>query len=94
MSLWLQTYRRSAGLALVTAIVLIALPVLMKAQVDNQEAPKAELFVGYEWLNPGGDIPDRSVPPNAVHMSAIPQGGGASWPGTLTITFRLRVIGA
>ncbi len=78
MSLWLQTYRRSAGLALVTAIVLIALPGLMKAQVDNQEAPKAELFVGYEWLNPGGDIPDRSVPPNAVHMSAIPQGGGAS----------------
>jgi len=75
MSLWRQSYR-SAVVALFIAVVLIALPAMMIGQ--SSEAPKAELFVGYEWLNPGGNIPDGSVPPNAFHLPAIAQGGGAS----------------
>jgi hypothetical protein len=77
MSRWQHTYR-GAAIALVTAIVMIALPAVMHAQPDNTQAPKAELFVGYEWLNPGGNIPDNNVPPNAFHLPAIAQGGGAS----------------
>lgn len=77
MSSWQRTYR-SAMIALVIGVVVIALPGVIMAQADNQEAPKAELFVGYEWLNPGGNIPDGNVPPNAFHLPAIAQGGGAS----------------
>ena len=72
-----QTYR-SALIALIIAVAVVVLPGVMIAQANNQEAPKAELFVGYEWLNPGGNIPDGNSPPNAMHMPAIAQGGGAS----------------
>ena len=61
MSRWHQTYR-SAVCALVIAFLLAALPAMMIAQ-SSEEAPKAELFVGYQWLNPGGNIPDFNVPP-------------------------------
>jgi outer membrane protein OmpA-like peptidoglycan-associated protein len=77
MSPWQQTYR-SAVIALAIAVAVIALPGVMIAQPDNQQAPKAELFVGYEWLNPGGNIPDQSVPPNAFHLPSMPHGGGGS----------------
>jgi hypothetical protein len=40
--------------------------------------PKAEVFVGYQWLNPGGNIPDQNVPPNAFKLPAIAQGFGAN----------------
>ena len=59
------------------------------AQSDNQEAPKAELFVGYEWLNPGGNIPDLNVPPNAFHLPSIAQGAGASLAWNLNNYFSL-----
>ena len=71
-----QIYR-SAVCALVIAFLLTALPAVMIAQ-SNEETPKAELFAGYEWLNPGGDIPDGNVPPNAFHLPAMAKGGGAS----------------
>jgi len=72
-----QTYRRVL-VALVMTMAVIALPGLMVAQANNQEAPKAELFAGYEWLNPGGDIPDQNVPPNPFHLPSMSRGGGAS----------------
>jgi hypothetical protein len=40
--------------------------------------PKAELFVGYQWLNPGGDIPTTSVPPVAFKLPSITQGFGTN----------------
>lgn len=72
-----QTYRRCAFFALVLAVVLVALPALVGAQSD-EAPPKAELFVGYQWLNPGGNIPDGSVPPLAFKLPSIPQGAGSS----------------
>ena len=62
MSLRHQTHR-SAVFALVIAFLLAALPAMMIAQ-SSETAPKAELFVGYQWLNPGGNVPDFNVPPN------------------------------
>ncbi len=76
MSLRHQIHR-SAVFALVIAFLLTALPAMMIAQ-SSEAAPKAELFVGYQWLNPGGNIPDFNVPPNAFHLPAIAQGAGAS----------------
>jgi len=89
MSLCYKNYRRYASVALVLAIVTIALPVLLNAQAAPAPAPKAapmsaddfpkvELFLGYQWLNPGGNIPDQSVPPNAFKLPAIAQGFGTN----------------
>jgi hypothetical protein len=70
-------YRKCAALALVLAVVLLALPALLSAQSD-ETPPKAELFLGYQWLNPGGNVPDRSVPPLAFKLPSITPGFGSS----------------
>jgi hypothetical protein len=79
MSLCQATYRKSACFALSLAVIVLALPALTKAQ--DETPPKAELFVGYQWLNPGGSIPrgtDASGNPIAFKLPSIPQGVGAS----------------
>ncbi|MGD0793213.1 MAG: hypothetical protein ABR920_15710 [Terriglobales bacterium] len=85
MSLCHETYRRCASVALVLALVLIALPALLNAQtapkaptVQSDDFPKVELFLGYQWLNPGGNIPDHSTPPNAFKLPSIAQGFGTN----------------
>lgn len=72
-----QTYRRCASIALVLALVLIAMPALLTAQSD--QTPKAEVFLGYQWLNPGGNIPDNSSsPPVAFKLPSLAKGFGTS----------------
>jgi hypothetical protein len=88
MSLCYQTYRRCAVLALVLAVMLIASPAVINAQSNppsapsaapaNDAPPKAELFVGYQWLNPGGNVPTSDVPPLAFKLPSIAQGATAS----------------
>jgi hypothetical protein len=79
-----EAYRRCASVALVLALVLIALPSFAqtapKASSASSEdvVPKVELFVGYQWLNPGGNIPDRNIPPNAFKLPSIAQGFGSN----------------
>lgn len=88
MSLCHETYRRCASLALVLALVLIALPTLLNSQTapapkamttqSSDDFPKVELFVGYQWWNPGGNIPDTNTPPNAIKLPSVTQGFGAN----------------
>jgi hypothetical protein len=86
MSLCRKTFFRCASVALVLGIVLIAMPALVNAQTTTPKAPtassddfpKAEVFVGYQWLNPGGNVPDQSTPPNAIKLPSIAPGGGAN----------------
>jgi hypothetical protein len=92
MSLSQKNYRRYASLALVLALGLIALPALLNAQTTpapkkaamqslGDDVPKAELFVGYQWLNPGGNIPDQTPPPAgpfAFKLPSISQGFGTN----------------
>lgn len=76
MSLWQQTYR-SALIALVITLVLVALPGVARAQAE--EPPKEDLFVGYQWLNPGADIPrgtDENGNPLSVRAPSLPDGFG------------------
>src|ERR1700693_2746623 len=71
MSRCQETYRRCASVALVLALVLIALPSLLNAQTapkaptveSSDDFPKVDLFVGYQWLNPGGTVPVGPNPP-------------------------------
>ena len=42
--------------AAIISLVLCSASVL----AQEQPTPKAELFVGYQWLNPGGKVPLRA----------------------------------
>jgi hypothetical protein len=101
MSLGHETYRRCASVALFLVVILIALPCLLHAQTAPAPAPKAstsassddfpkvELFLGYQWLNPGGPIPDQSTPPNAFNLPSIAQGFGTNLSYNFTKYFSL-----
>src|ERR1035437_9353605 len=87
MSLYHETYRRCAGVALVLALVLIALPSMLNAQTaapntpsvqSGDTYPKVEVFVGYQWLNPGGNVPDQSTPPLAIKLPSMAKGFGTN----------------
>ncbi len=85
MSLSLKSHRRATTFVLALAILLVALPAFMIAQ--NENPPKAEFFVGYQWLNPGGNIPrgtDALGNPLAFKLPSIPQGIGASFAYNFT----------
>ncbi|MFZ0798788.1 MAG: hypothetical protein WCA13_06175 [Terriglobales bacterium] len=88
MSLCHETHRRCASVALVLALVLIASPALLNAQSApapkassslGDDTPKAELFIGYQWWNPGGNIPDLSTsPPTAFKVPSVAHGFGTN----------------
>jgi len=81
-----QTYPRWAALALVLAVVLVALPPVMSAQSADEKVPKVDLFLGYQWLNPGGTVPasvPAGSPPIPVKLPSLPRGVA----GTLTYNF-------
>jgi hypothetical protein len=78
MSLCHQSCRRCAGLALVLAVVLLALPAVLSAQ---DETPKEDVFIGYQWLNPGGTVArgtDDFGNPIAFKLPSLAPGFGIS----------------
>ena len=79
MSLCQVSCRKSVCFAFSLAVILVALPALINAQ--DEKPPKAEVFAGYQWLNPGGNIPrgtDAFGNPLSFKVPSIPQGLGAS----------------
>jgi hypothetical protein len=89
MSLCHPTHRKCASIVLVLVMVLIVLPSFLKAQTapppkpapvsSDDSFPSVELFVGYQWLNPGGNVPNTSTsPPTAVNMPSLSKGIGIS----------------
>jgi outer membrane protein OmpA-like peptidoglycan-associated protein len=51
------------------------------AQAQDETPPKADLFLGYQWLNPGGNVPTSSSAGGPVQSSKLPsfaQGFGAA----------------
>ncbi|MGD0212403.1 MAG: hypothetical protein ABSB87_04155 [Terriglobales bacterium] len=99
MSICHTTHRRCASVALVLALALFALPSMLNAQTAAPNAPapqsdssypKWELFVGYQWLNPGGNIPDASVsPPAPYKLPSMPRGLGSNLSYNFTENFSL-----
>jgi len=93
MSLCHPTYKRCA----IVAVVLIALPSFLTAQtaptpkpapmMSNDSFPSVELFIGYQWLNPGGNVPDTNSPPNAVQLPSLSKGIGISAAYNFTSIF-------
>jgi hypothetical protein len=69
--------------ALVLAVVVVLSPSLLSAQ--DETPPKADLFIGYQWLNPGGTVPVGSnppfqppPPPVATKLPSMPIGYGVT----------------
>ncbi len=69
---------RCACFLLLLTVVLLSAVTL----AQDVETPKYEIFVGYQWLHPGGFVP---VPfgnynaPNGMKLSDMPEGFGASF---------------
>jgi hypothetical protein len=83
MSLCRETYRRCATIALILAVILAVLPALLNAQTTPQApsarssddtTPKVELFVGYQWLNPGGSVPVAAGSSTTMNMPSLTKG--------------------
>src|SRR5690242_9264409 len=84
MSLCRHAHRsrvRSSGLLLLLMTGLFALTAL----AQDSKPPKADVFVGYQWLDPGGDVPIPGNPfnPSVQHLHGIAQG----WGGAITYNF-------
>ncbi len=89
MSLCHPSYRRCASVALALAFVMTAAPSLLHAQTTpapktptpnfDSPVPVVEWFLGYQWVNPGGNIPDVNFsPPLAFHLPAMAKGFGTN----------------
>jgi outer membrane protein OmpA-like peptidoglycan-associated protein len=68
----LRKGRLAVGLMVVLAVALISSPAL--AQSD--ENPKWDLFVGYQWLHPGGTVPAPNGDANNPTPFKLPDGSG------------------
>src|SRR5258706_976713 len=75
MSLCSQTRRRSTIGVLILAVVVALLPSLLGAQ---EAPPKVDLFIGYQWLNPGGTVPS-GTPPVATKLPSESAGFGSTF---------------
>ena len=80
-----MSLRRGRGVArllLTASCSLLALGLLSTAAAAQEEdTPKVDIFLGYQWLHPGGTVPAPFTPRNAPvgqKIGDIPQGAGAS----------------
>jgi hypothetical protein len=86
MSACHKTFRSGAGVAFALTLVLFASASLLYAQTaapsappksSSDDTPKAEFFVGYQWLNPGGNVPDTAnSPPTPFPLPSMDGGFG------------------
>lgn len=67
---------------IVAVLALLSLAVFFPANLyaQDDQSPKYDLFVGYQWLHPGGDvpIPGTQANPAAAKIPDMPKGFGAS----------------
>jgi hypothetical protein len=75
MSLCSQARRTTVCIACILAVVVVLLPSLVSAQ--DETPPKVDLFVGYQWLNPGGTVP-VGTPPVGTKLPSMPIGFGTT----------------
>src|SRR5882672_5079428 len=62
---------RSTGALSLGGMLLVAL-LTTGALAQEQTPPKYEFFTGYQWLNPGGNVPEPFHPPNAAVAQQLP----------------------
>ena len=75
--------RPKASVTLVVLAVLLTAVVLSTNALaqDDDATPKVEIFVGYQWLNPGANVPaggQSYFNPVSVKLQSMPYGAGGS----------------
>ena len=81
-----MSHCRNAGRVLFAAIT-VGVIVFCSCALYAQETPKSELFVGYQWLNPGGTVPKGFQPfnsPVGIKPPSLGKGLGASYTYNFT----------
>ncbi len=76
-----MSHCRNTGRVLFAAVSL-CLVIFLSSAVSAQETPKSDLFVGYQWLNPGGTVPAPFQPINApvgIKPPSMGKGFGAAY---------------
>jgi len=69
--------RVAVGLFIALAVTLIASPAVAQSDAN----PKWDIFMGYQWLHPGGNVPTPGGDPTAAtpfQVPDMPKGGGAA----------------
>ena len=67
----------AVGLLIALAVSLLSSPALAQSDAN----PKWDLFLGYQWLHPGGSVPTAGGDPTAptpFEVPDMPKGGGAA----------------
>jgi len=73
---------RSSAIKRIACFVLLALCVPTLALAQDDETPKYDWFVGYQWLHPGIDVPSPAgTPSNPIHFTVpdMSKGFGTSF---------------
>ena len=81
-----MSHCRNIGRVLFAA-VSVGLIIFLSSAVAAQETPKSEVFIGYQWLNPGGTVPEAFQPSNApvgIKPPSMGKGFGASYTYNFT----------
>src|ERR1044071_936249 len=76
-----MSYCRNTGRVLFAAVT-VGLIIFLSCAMSAQDTPKSEVFVGYQWLNPGGTVPESFQPFNApvgIKPPSMGKGFGASY---------------
>lgn len=81
-----RTARPGRVLSLTCLILLTLIFFSVGALAQEEETPKYEIFVGYQWLHPGATIPSPFQPPSApIPLTLHDMGAGAG--GSFTYNF-------
>jgi hypothetical protein len=73
---------RSTGRVLSAVFAVSLIFCFSRVLLAQEETPKSELFLGYQWLDPGGKVPVPLQPFNSglfVKPPSMPKGVGASY---------------
>jgi len=63
---------------LLFGLILVLMPISMQGQ--DEPYPKVDIFLGYQWLNPGATVPTFfSTPAVGTKLPDMPRGGGATF---------------
>ena len=75
---------RKIARSMVVVLAVLFLVVVSSSCVlaQNDATPKAQFFVGYQWLNPGGNVPASYLPRDnqiSIKLDSMPYGAGAAF---------------
>src|SRR5579859_4637645 len=75
---------RTSGRVLLASLFLTVTVVLLSAATSAQEVetPKYDIFVGYQWLHPGGTVsapPPNFNSPSSMKIPDMPKGFGTAF---------------